>query len=208
MWGFKIMIYGYARVSTVEQSLNLQTDALKAAGCKDIFLEKVSANMNRPELTKLISTLKKGDTIVVWKLDRLGRSLRNLIDLVKSFDDLQVKFISLNDSIDTSTATGRLIFNIFASLAEFEREVIKERTSAGLAAARARGIIGGRRKGLTAEAQVQARFAQKLYTEGELTIAEILVRTRIKSRRTLYNYIRTDFSEFDIIESKSNKKKI
>lgn len=195
------MIYGYARVSTIEQNLDLQIDALKEAGCQNIFFEKVSANMIRPELSKLISNIEKGDTVIVWKLDRLGRSLRHLIDLVKKFDDLQVKFISLNDSIDTSTATGRLIFNIFASLAEFEREIIKERTFAGLAAARARGIIGGRKKGLTIEATIQARYAQKLYTEGKLTIAQILDRTRIKSARTLYNYIRIDFSEFDIIQA-------
>jgi DNA invertase Pin-like site-specific DNA recombinase len=133
------MRIGYARVSTLDQNLDLQLDALKLSGCEEISEEKVCAgSKERPQLSKLFSILRKGDSIVVWKLDRLGRSLRDLIDLISKMKDLGVTFISIQDSIDTSTATGRFTFNIFASLAEFERGIISERTKAGLAAARAR----------------------------------------------------------------------
>ncbi len=142
------MIYGYARVGTEDQKLNLQLDALRKAGCSKIFKEKVSAAKERPELEKMTGLLEKRDSVVVWKLDRLGRSLRHLIDLVKSFEEKKVKFISLQDNINTQTAQGRFIFNLFASLAEFERDIIRERTQAGLSAARARGRRGGRPKDL------------------------------------------------------------
>lgn len=201
------MIYGYARVSTEEQKLHLQTDALNVAGCDQIYQEKISAAKQRPELEKLLKALVNGDTVIVWKLDRLGRSLRHLIDLVKSFEDKKVKFISLQDSINTSTAQGRLIFNIFASLAEFEREIIKERTNAGLAAARIRGRFGGRRKGLTPEAQLKARYAKELYETRQLTIREICDRVGIKTTNTFYSYIRTDLSHLDVTETKRNKVK-
>ena len=187
------MIYGYARVSTEEQKLHLQTDALKVAGCEKIFKEKISAAKERPELEKLISILQKGDTVIVWKLDRLGRSLRHLIDLVKSFEDKGVKFISLQDSINTTTAQGRLIFNFFASLAEFERDIIRERTHAGLDAARARGRTGGRKKGLSPEAQIKAKYVQELYAARSLTINEICEKANI-SPRTMYSWVNTDLS--------------
>jgi len=182
------MVYGYARVSTEDQKLNLQLDALKQAGCIKIFKEKVSAAKERPELEKLITLLQKDDTIVVWKLDRLGRSLRHLIDLVKSFEERKVKFISIQDNINTRTAQGRFIFNLFASLAEFERDIIRERTHAGLSAARARGRKGGRPPGLSLEAQLKAAHAKKLYADKSLSIGEICEEVGI-SRKTLYNYI-------------------
>ncbi len=182
------MICGYARVSTEDQKLNLQIDALKKAGCNKIFKEKISAAKERPELDKMIGLLEKGDTVVVWKLDRLGRSLRHLIDLVKSFEEKKVKFISLQDNINTQTAQGRFIFNLFASLAEFERNVIRERTHAGLSAARARGRKGGRPKGLSLEAQLKAQYAKKLYDDRSLSIDDICKKVGV-SRRTLYNYI-------------------
>ncbi len=182
------MIYGYARVSTEDQKLNLQLDALKKAGCNKIFKEKISAAKERPELEKMISLLQKGDRVVVWKLDRLGRSLRHLIDLVKSFEEKRVKFISLQDNINTQTAQGRFIFNLFASLAEFERDIIRERTHAGLSAARARGRKGGRPKGLSLEAQLKAQYAKKLYEDRSLSIESICKKVGV-SRRTLYNYI-------------------
>jgi len=128
------MVFGYARVSTEDQKLNMQLDALKAAGCTKILKEKVSASKDRPELNRMIALLNSGDTLVVWKLDRLGRSLRHLINLVKTFEEKKVKFISLQDSINTQTAQGRFIFNVFASPAEFERDIIRERTQAGLSA--------------------------------------------------------------------------
>jgi DNA invertase Pin-like site-specific DNA recombinase len=182
------MIYGYARVSTEDQKLTLQLDALKNAKCDKIYKEKISAAKERPELEKMIGLLTKGDTVVVWKLDRLGRSLRHLIDLVKSFEEKEVKFVSIQDNIDTKTAQGRFIFNLFASLAEFERDIIRERTHAGLSAARARGRTGGRPKGLSLEAQLKAQYAKKLYADRSLSIVDICKKVGV-SRRTLYNYI-------------------
>jgi len=188
---------GYARVSTKEQNLNLQIDALKKEGCKkkDIFTEKVSgAKKDRPQLQKMIDHLRKGDVVVIWKLDRLGRSLKDLIDLVSKFNEMGVGLKSINDPIDTTTAQGKLIFNIFASLAEFEREVIRERTKAGLEAARARGRVGGRPKGLSKEAQSKAEFAALLYQkrgDEELSIKEICERVGC-SKPTLYNYLRAE----------------
>src|SRR5919205_4677202 len=134
------MKIGYARVSTQDQKLTLQLDELKKAGCEHLYQEKISGkNKNRPELEKMLGGLRKGDTVLVWKLDRLGRSLKDLIELVALFNEKGVDFISLHDGINTATATGRFTFNIFAALAEFEREIIKERTKAGLSAAKARG---------------------------------------------------------------------
>ena len=182
------MIYGYARVSTEGQKLNMQLDALKKEGCDKIYKEKISAAKDRPELEKMLSLLDKGDSVVVWKLDRLGRSLRHLIDLVKGFEEKKVKFVSLQDNINTQTAQGRFIFNLFASLAEFERDIIRERTHAGLSAARARGRKGGRPKGLSLEAQLKAQYAKKLYDDRSLSIEDICKKVGV-SRRTLYNYI-------------------
>jgi DNA invertase Pin-like site-specific DNA recombinase len=148
------MKVGYARVSTKDQTLDLQLDALKKAGCSKIYTETVSgARADRPELAKLMDALRTGDVLVIWKLDRLGRSLKNLIDIVNDLLQRKVGLKSLGDPIDTTTSQGRLTFNIFASLAEFERDLIRERTNAGLTAARARGAperpserIGGKRR--------------------------------------------------------------
>jgi DNA invertase Pin-like site-specific DNA recombinase len=139
------MKFGYARVSTRDQNLNLQIDDLLADGCEKIFQEAVSgANADRPELNRLLEQTRRGDVIIIWKLDRLGRSLKHLVALVSELLDKGVGLKSLNDPIDTTNSQGRLIFNIFASLAEFERDVIIERTQAGLKAARTRGRKGGR----------------------------------------------------------------
>src|ERR671933_2598107 len=149
------MLIGYARVSTDDQNLNLQRDALEKAGCELIFDDMVSGTKaRRPGLEQALSHLRPGDTLVVWRLDRLGRSLRQLIDTVTDLQEKGIEFKSVTESIDTTTSGGRLVFNIFASLAEFEREIIRERTQAGLTAARARGKTGGRSKALT-EKQVQ-----------------------------------------------------
>lgn len=140
------MIFGYARVSTDEQSDNAQVDALKNAGCERIFSEKLSGkSRQRPELERMLDTLRKGDTVVVQRLDRLGRSLRDLIELLDSLKSQQVSFISLNENIDTTTAVGELAFHIIGSIAQFERRLISERTKAGLDAARSRGRKGGRK---------------------------------------------------------------
>lgn len=183
------MIYGYARVSTKDQNLDLQLDALKSAGCQKIFSEKVSASRERPELEKLIGFLQPGDTVIVWKLDRLARSLKDLIKLVSDFKEQKVSFISVQDKIDTASAQGRLIFNIFASLAEFERDLIKERTVAGLDAARARGKKGGRPEGLSQDAEIKAMAVYHLYQDNSLSISQIQKETGV-SVATLYKYIR------------------
>ena len=141
------MIVGYARVSTTDQTPQLQIDALKAAKCKPIYIEqKGGRNVNRPELTRCLDTLRKGDTLVIWKLDRMGRSLRDLIEIVERLESAGVQLVSLTEDISTKGARGRLIFHIFAVLAEFERNLIRERTMAGLATARARGRLGGAKK--------------------------------------------------------------
>ncbi|HHL8232306.1 TPA: recombinase family protein, partial [Escherichia coli] len=151
------MIYGYARVSTNHQDTELQLTALKSAGCEKIFEEHASGRKsNRPALKKLLRTLNAGDTLVVWKLDRLGRSMRNLVLLVDELRQRGIHFKSLTDSIDTSSPMGRFIFHIMSALAEMERELIVERTRAGLAAAREKGRIGGRRPKLTPEQWAQA----------------------------------------------------
>jgi len=144
------MNIGYARVSTRDQNLALQLDALTKAGCETIFQEQASgATKARPELDRLLASLRPGDTVTIYKLDRLGRSLKHLLDMVAELEFRGVGLVSLTDAINTTSAQGRLMFNLFASLAEFERELIGERTHAGLAAARARGRVGGRQRGLS-----------------------------------------------------------
>lgn len=187
--GVKMKI-GYARVSTEDQNLELQRDALIEEGCEQIFDEKISgAKKERPELDRLLSFVREGDVIVVWKLDRLGRSLKHLVELVDLLLHKNVGLKSLNDPVDTSTSQGRFVFNVFAALAEFERDVIRERTKAGLAAARARGRVGGRKKGLTPEAEDKAMLAETLYKEGKLATRAIAKRLNI-SVFTLYAYLR------------------
>jgi DNA invertase Pin-like site-specific DNA recombinase len=184
------MKIGYARVSTRDQNLNLQLDALNKAGCEKIYKETASGAMReRPEMAKMMATLRKGDTVVVYKLDRLGRSLQHLLELVSEIEKLDVSIISVLDAIDTSTPNGRLVFNIFGSLAQFERELIKERTLAGLASARARGRSGGRPKGLSEEDQKTAIVAEALHREGHLGVNEIAKRLQV-SKATLYKYLR------------------
>ena len=184
------MKLGYARVSTQEQNLSLQLDALKNVGCDKIYQEKISgASADRPELKKLLELIREGDTLVIWKLDRLGRSLGHLIALVADLEQRQIGLLSLNDPVDTTTAQGRLIFRIFASLAEFEREVIRERTLAGLASARRRGQLLGRPKGLSKAAQQKARIAESLYKEAAYSVEQIARELSI-SKTTLYKYLR------------------
>jgi DNA invertase Pin-like site-specific DNA recombinase len=143
------MVIGYARVSTDEQTNAAQLSALRKAGCKRIYEEKDSGrDADRPELKQCLHRLDEGDTLTVWRLDRLGRSLRDLLEIVSGLEKRKVNFVSLTERFDTSTAAGRLIFHFFASLTQFERELIRERTKAGLAAARARGRLGGRKRKL------------------------------------------------------------
>ena len=184
------MKVGYARVSTEDQNLSLQLEALKLAGCEKIFREKESGGRtDRPELLKLIDQIREGDTVVVWKLDRLGRSQKHLIETVELFRERGVNFASLEETIDTTTATGKLIFNIFASLAEFEKDMIRERTMAGLQSARARGRTGGRPQGLSAKAKATAKAAQLLY-ESQLMPVNSICRQLNIGKATLYRYLK------------------
>lgn len=158
------MKLGYARVSTKDQKLDRQIDSVSAAGCEKIFSDKMSgAKFDRPELNMLKAQLRSGDIVVIDKLDRLGRSQKDLIEIVSELESNGEGFISLQGNIDTTTASGKLIFHIFASLAEIERSLISERTRSGLTAARARGRVGGRPKGLTDEAKRTAMAAETLY---------------------------------------------
>lgn len=184
------MKIGYARVSTRDQNLDMQLDALKGAGCERIYQDVASgAKTARPALDELLGQLRGGDVLVIWKLDRMGRSLRHLVDLVGNLIERKVGLLSLNDPIDTTSAQGRLVFNLFASLAEFERELIRERTQAGLSAARARGRVGGRPKGLSAQAQATAMAAETLYRERRMGVAGIAQKLHL-SKSTLYSYLR------------------
>jgi DNA invertase Pin-like site-specific DNA recombinase len=177
---------GYARVSTTDQQPHLQVDALQHAGCYRVFTETASgARTDRPALEQLLDQLRPGDTLVVWKLDRLGRSLRHLVDTVTGLAERGVGFRSLQESIDTTTPGGKLVFHVFAALAEFERDLVRERTSAGLAAARARGHRGGRPSVLTGH---KLQVAQEMYASGQYTIAAI-AKTLGISRASIYRHL-------------------
>lgn len=181
------MKIGYARVSTLDQNLDLQLDALKQAGCIKIITDEISGSVaERPGLKKIKELLREGDTLVVWRLDRLGQSLKHLIEWINELQSLGVGFQSLQESINTMTSTGQLIFHMFGALAEFERNLIRERTKAGLAAARARGRLGGRPKQLESS---KRKLAVKLYQDREHTVQEICRMMGI-SKPTLYQYLR------------------
>ena len=180
------MLVGYARVSTQDQTPALQLDALKAAGCERVFQEKASgAQRDRPELAAALDYMRAGDTLVVWKLDRLARSMKQLIETVEKMEGRQIGFRSLTEAIDTTTAGGRLVFHVFAALAEFERSVIKERTTAGLAAARARGRKGGRPRALS-EKDIAA--ARAMLSDPEITVDEVARRLGV-GPATLYRHL-------------------
>lgn len=180
------MHIGYARVSTEDQHLHLQIDALKKAGCEKIFTDEMSgAKSERPGLHEALSFVRQGDTLVVWRLDRLGRSLKDLIDRVEELKGRQVQFRSLNENIDTSSSGGKFMFHIFSALAEFERDLIRERTMAGLMAARARGRLGGRPKIMPME---KIKMAASLMKDPSLSVKDICRNLGI-SRTTLYRYV-------------------
>ncbi len=183
------MKIGYARVSTKDQNLNLQVEALKKEGCEIIYSEKKSAGLERLEFEKLKEKVREGDIAIVWKLDRLGRSLKDLVNIIHEFHTRGVEFRSIVDNFDTTSPNGRLFFNIMAALAEYERELIRERTRAGLESARQKGRVGGRRPGLTQEAKNKAAIAKHLYVDKSLPVQEILETLSI-SRATLYRYLR------------------
>jgi DNA invertase Pin-like site-specific DNA recombinase len=180
------MLIGYARVSTQDQNLELQLDALRAAGCGMVYQDKASgAKTDRPGLDEAFSHLRAGDTLVVWRLDRLGRTLRHLIETVTDLEEKGIGFRSLQESIDTTTSSGKLIFHVFSALAEFERNLTRERTQAGLTAARARGRKGGRPRKLDS---AHVALLYQLYDERERTVMEICRLLKI-SKPTLYDYL-------------------
>lgn len=176
------MIVGYARVSTQDQSLDLQNDALRTAGCEEIFNEKITGKQReRPELQNCLRMLRKGDVLVVWKLDRLARSLKDLVELISELEAKQVGFRSITEAVDTTTAGGKLVFHIFGALAEFEHNLIRERTLAGLAAARARGRKGGRKPSMS-NSDIQKAAAMLL--DPKITKTEVAKHFKV-SRVTL-----------------------
>jgi DNA invertase Pin-like site-specific DNA recombinase len=181
------MLIGYARVSTNDQTIALQQDALTAAGCQELYTDTASGSLaERPGLADALSHLRPGDTLVVWRLDRLGRSLKHLIETVTALSERGVGFRSLQEQIDTTTSGGKLIFHVFGALAEFERDIIRERTRAGLSAARARGRVGGRRRVLTPREVSQLRT---LAADWQNSVADIC-RTFKIGRTTFYRYVK------------------
>ena len=175
---------GYARVSTTDQNPELQLDALRDAGCARVFTDYASGTKtSRPELDRALDQLRAGDTLVVWKLDRLGRSLPHLVETIQGLADRDVGFRSIQDPVDTTTPGGRLVFHIFAALAEFERDLIRERTQAGLAAARARGRVGGRKPALKPEQVTMAR--DLLAADPSRTVASVATTLGV-GKSTLY----------------------
>jgi DNA invertase Pin-like site-specific DNA recombinase len=177
------MLIGYARVSTAEQSLELQQDALVGAGCEKVVTEVASGGASvRPGLARALEYLRAGDTLVVWRLDRLGRSLKDLIETVTTLQAREIGFKSLQERIDTTSPGGKLVFHVFGALAEFERELIRERTQAGLKAARARGRTGGRPKAMDA---AMIRMAKALLEDESTSVKAVCERLKV-SRSTLY----------------------
>lgn len=182
-------LLGYARVSTIDQNASLQQDALAAAGCYRVFVDHASGSLHsRPELDRVMDQLRPGDTLVVWRLDRLGRSIRQLIDQLSVLQERGIGFKSLQEAIDTTSPGGRLVFHVFAALAEFERDLIRDRTKAGLDAARARGRTGGR-PALLSKDKVQT--ARRLYEQQDMTVARIGEVLGV-SRTTVYRALRRE----------------
>lgn len=180
------MLIGYARVSTQDQKPELQHDALVAAGCERVFTEKASgAQRDRPELQAAVEYMREGDTLVVWKLDRLARSMKQLIETVEGLEARGIGFRSVTEAIDTTTPGGKLVFHIFGALAEFERSIIRERTQAGLEAARARGRKGGRPRKLSED---DLKAARAMLTDQSITVEEVARRFQV-SPATLYRYM-------------------
>ena len=178
------MIIGYARVSTHDQNLDSQLDALQKADCEQIFQEKITGkSKDRPELLSCLKALRKGDVLIVWKLDRLARSLKDLVEIITDLNQREIGFKSLTEAIDTTSATGRLVFHIFGALAEFEHSLIRERTIAGLDAARARGRKGGRKPSMS---EKDIKKAKAMLSDPQITKTEVAKHFGV-SRVTLNN---------------------
>jgi len=199
------MLIGYARKSTIDQKFDQQIDALEKAECCKIFKESISGSKTeRPELNAAIEYLRKGDVLVVWRLDRLGRSLKHLIEIITELESKGIGFKSLQESIDTTTSTGKLFFHMIGSFAEFERNLIVERTNAGLCAARSRGRFGGRPKAIDNKT-IQAAF--KLYDDKQTPVHEILSLLNIK-KPTFYKYLKKRSELEKVIEEDENLNRV
>lgn len=185
------MIVGYVRVSTKEQNVDLQLDSLKGVGVEKIFIDKISSVKERPELESLLNFVRSGDTVVVYKLDRIARSLKHLISIVECFKTKGVSFVSVTENIDTSTYLGEFFLHITGAFAELERNLVIERTKAGLISARARGKVGGRKKGLSADSLKKAEASKRLYetSNNEMTVDEMCQVLRI-GKATFYRYLK------------------
>lgn len=186
------MLIGYARVSKFEQNLDLQTDALKSLGIEKIYVDKVSGvKSEKPKLSELLNFIRKGDTLTVWRLDRIGRTTVGLIQFVTELNEKGIHFKSISENIDTSSVSGKLIFQIFCVLAEHERNVLIERTNAGLKSARARGRNGGRPKGLTEKYKEIAPLVKDSYESKKMPIEKIMKAFNIGSKTTFYKIIKS-----------------
>lgn len=185
------MIFGYARVSTQDQNLSLQIAALEKYGCEVIYSEKKSGVKQRPELERMLGIIRAGDVVVIWKIDRLARSLSELISVSEMFRSKGVDLVSIDGNVDTTTAVGRMFFQITGAFAEFERNLIIERTRAGLEEAKKRGVQFGRKKGLSPDGEKKAKAAKELYLTGNLRPVEICSLLNI-STGTLYRYLRIE----------------
>jgi len=184
------MRIGYIRVSRDKQTTALQEDAIQKAECKRVFIDTMSGvRDDRPEFQRMLDMARPGDVIVVWRLDRLGRSLRHLIETVTQMSERGIELQSLKENIDTTTSTGKLMFHIVGAMAEFERDIIRERTTAGLEAARARGRKGGRPKATETIKPRNLALAKELYAARDKSVAEIMEQTGFKSRATFYKYV-------------------
>jgi DNA invertase Pin-like site-specific DNA recombinase len=182
------MIFGYARVSKRDQNMDLQIDALQKYGVDELFTEKITSRINdRPQLTACLNKLRDGDTLVVWRLDRLGRTTKQLILLMEDFKNKGIDFVSLSDDIDTTTAAGRFMFNVSCAFTQMERDIIVERTIAGLEAAKARGRIGGRKP----SDPKAVEKALRMYRTNEFTLREISDATGL-AKPTIFKYVASD----------------
>ena len=198
------MKIGYARVSTLHQDLSLQLSALNDAGCEKVFCEKKSAFKERREFDNLMNVIRRGDVLIVWKLDRLARSLQQLLSIITRLEKLGVDLICVDGQINTTTSQGRLLFNITAAFAQFERDLIIERTRAGLAEARKRGVQLGRKKGLSDEAIAKAKLSHELYTHMNYTPDQICSMLRI-SRSTFYRYLKNNNTQLKFNTGRKGK---